>query len=93
MPTADATLLPPPYSSSASCAEDLDQLHQPERASARRLDEVGVENILGAMIEQKRRASQPSFAAIELDSLEPFADPQPPGGRAPTTSEVFLKAR
>ncbi|MDB4939564.1 MAG: hypothetical protein JWP87_6536 [Labilithrix sp.] len=86
MPTADAVLLPPPLPSPASSAE--------ERGSARRLDEVGVEAVLGAMIEQKKRASQPSFAAIELpDNVNTDEDDQPPGGRAPTRSEVFLKAR
>jgi hypothetical protein len=55
---------------------------------------VGVEAVLGAMIEQKKRASQPSFAAIELpDNVNTDEDDQPPGGRAPTRSEVFLKAR
>jgi hypothetical protein len=77
MPTADATLLPPPYLSD----------HDEERRSARHLDDVGVEAILGAMIEQKRRSSQPSFAAIDL----PRADSEAP--RTPTRSEVFLKAR
>jgi hypothetical protein len=101
MPTADATILPPglppglppahadarhPSSYSASAAE--------ERGSVRRLDEVGVEAVLGAMIEQKRRSSRPSFAAIELGTDELHdEDEGPPGGRAPTTSEVFLKAR
>lgn len=50
--------------------------------------------MLGAMIEQKRRSSQPSFAAIELGTDELHdEDEGRPGGRAPTTSEVFLKAR
>jgi hypothetical protein len=44
------------------------------------------------MIEQKRRSSQPSFPAIELGTDE-LHDEGPPGGRAPTASEVFLKAR
>jgi hypothetical protein len=41
----------------------------------------------------KRRASQPSFPAIELpdDDAEPPSD-EPPR-RVPTRSEVFLKAR
>ncbi len=77
MPTADATLLPPAFLS-----DDDDERH-----SARRLDDVGVEAVLGAMIEQKRRSSQPSFAAIDL----PRADSEAP--RTPTRSEVFLKAR
>ena len=89
MPTADATLLPPPFTDGTATAED--------RTSVRRLDEVGVENVLGAMIEQKRRASQPSFAAIELESREPRDQedegPASADERAPSTSEVFLKAR
>ena len=94
MPTADATLLPPAFLS--------DEPRSPrsqggERASARHLEDVGVETILGAMIEQKRRSSQPSFPAfspVELSDEELHdADEGPPGGRAPATSEVFLKAR
>jgi hypothetical protein len=83
MPTADACLLPPP-------------LPPEERGSVRRLDEVGVEAVLGAMIEQKRRASQPSFSAIDTGidtAIEQPEEEAPPGGRAPTKSEVFLKAR
>jgi hypothetical protein len=79
MPTADATLLPPPFLS--------DDDHEDERHSARHLDDVGVEAVLGAMIEQKRRSSQPSFAAIDRAR----ADSEAP--RTPTRSEVFLKAR
>lgn len=91
MPTADAKLLPPPY----------------ERGSVRRLDEVGVETVLGAMIEQKRRASQPSYPAMhelasELananalgreDGDDAADDDGPATSRAPTRSEVFLKSR
>ena len=94
MPTADATLLPPAFSSS-------DPLE--ERGSARRLDDVGVQAVLGAMIEQKRRASQPSFAAIDLppasegdgggDAADSEAPPSGEPRRVPTRSEVFLKAR
>lgn len=93
MPTADATLLPPPFSHD----DPVEPISQ--RGSARRLDDVGVEAVLGAMIEQKRRASQPSFAAIEL----PPASEGPASTddhardddsrRTPTRSEVFLKAR
>lgn len=103
MPTADATLLPPapPAFSSSEPAE--------ERGSARRLDDVGVEAVLGAMIEQKRRSSQPSFAAIDLPpagehgtsegetSEDDASDSEAPASgeprRVPTRSEVFLKAR
>jgi hypothetical protein len=93
MPTADATLLPPFFSSSDPVEE---------RGSARTLDHVGVEAVLGAMIEQKRRASQPSFPAIELprashdDDGNDAPDSEGPADetrRTPTRSEVFLKAR
>lgn len=53
MPTADVTLLPPPFPSSS---------FDDEPHSAHSLEAVGVEAVLGAMIEQ-RRASQPSFAS------------------------------
>jgi hypothetical protein len=89
MPTADATLLPPPFLSH----DRDDREHEP--ASARHLEDVGVEAILGAMIEQKRRASQPSFAAIDLprerERERQQGDSEVP--RTPTRSEVFLKAR
>jgi hypothetical protein len=87
MPTADATLLPPPFSSSRADSGD-DGPH-----SVRSLHEVGVETVLGAMIEH-RRASQPSFASIVVpcDASEE-ADEAEDTQRAPTTSEVFLKAR
>ena len=93
MPTADATLLPPPFSSSS-----LDD----EPHSGRRLDAVGVETVLGAMI-QHRRASQPSFASVVVPSAKttPPSEREPRDdhsrerlpGRAPARSEVFLKAR
>lgn len=95
MPTADATLLlPPPFND----ADDTG----PMRAitSPRHLDHVGVETVLGAMIEQKRRASQPAFPAyrdggtneMELQD-DASAPPSERTRRAPTRSEVFLKAR
>jgi len=61
MPTADAILLPPAFSDETTAPRS-----DAERASARHLEDVGVHAVLGAMIEQKRRASQPSFAAIDL---------------------------
>ena len=97
MPTADATILPPPLSSSFD-----DEPH-----SAHSLEAVGVETVLGAMIEQ-RRASQPSFASIvvptqdrvlELSEDDLDDDEDGDEGRAdrldrsPAASEVFLKAR
>jgi len=83
MPTADATLLPPPYYSTDSSGDETR-----ERGSVRHLEEVGVGRVLGAMIEQKqRRASQPSYPAVSEIDQEPASE------RAPTRSEVFLKAR
>jgi hypothetical protein len=79
MPTADATLLPP-----------VPHLHDPE--SVRHLDAIGVETVLGTMIEQKRRASQPSFPSFSCPAVD--ADDAPPSsGRTPARSEAFLKAR
>jgi hypothetical protein len=91
MPTADATLLPPAFSTSSAFSDtDPADAGARERGSARHLEDVGVEAILGAMIEQKRRASQPSFAAIELP---PSSEGPATERRTPTRSEVFLKAR
>lgn len=53
MPTADATILPPP---------PFD-----DRGSVRHLDEVGVDTVLGSLLEQKRRASESSPPAVEID--------------------------
>lgn len=93
MPTADATLLlPPPFTD----ADDTGPMRA--IASPRHLDHVGVEAVLGAMIEQKRRASQPAFPAYREDAESGAQDDSeaPPSvrtGRAPTRSEVFLKVR
>lgn len=95
MPTADATLLPPPYSSSASTASTEAR----ERGSVRRLDEVGVGTVLEAMIEQKhRRSSQPSFPAVSeientADEDDDESSSEERNERVPSRSEVFLKAR
>jgi len=98
MPTADATLLPPPFASLAT--ED-------EPYSARSLDAVGVGTVLGAMIEH-RRASQPSFSSIVVPSEpatlrnlpdddedvdEDLAVAREPAAPRSPASEVFLKAR
>jgi len=91
MATADATLLPPPFPSGneRSAVE--------ERGSVRRLDEVGVETVLEAMVAAKRRASQPAVLELELEAdfagdsrTDGDADDSP---RVPSQSEVFLKAR
>lgn len=92
MPTADATLLPPPYESTSSSSGRASGRAHAE-GSVRHLEEVGVEAVLGAMIEQKRRASQPSYAAIDLGFAEIEDDDGPATERAPTRSEVFVKAR
>ena len=101
MPTADATLLPPPFPGSPGSSID------DEPYSARSsLDAVGVGTVLGAMIEH-RRASQPSFSSIvvtsepEPETLRslPAEDDEderrapPVAARSPATSEVFLKVR
>jgi hypothetical protein len=79
---ADAILPPPP---------DKEE----ERGSSRRLDDVGVENVLHAMVEQ-RRASRPAPEELEqadqrageLDYVE-----TPRSRRVPADSDAFLKAR
>jgi hypothetical protein len=97
MPTADATLLlPPPFT------YDDDADHEAHSHEAH-LHGIGVEAVLGAMIEQKRRASQPAFPAYreasgtnEIDTQADSDTSPPPSARtarAPTRSEVFLKAR
>lgn len=100
MPTADATLLlPPPFNDSDETPDDTGAMRA--MPPPRHLDHVGVETVLGAMIEQKRRASQPAFPAYRagrgIDDVEcPDDAGGPPSertGRAPTRSEVFLKAR
>jgi hypothetical protein len=72
MPTPDANVISSPRPSD-------------ERGSSRRLDDIGVETVLGAMIEQKHRSSRPDFSAFpafDLD-LEPHEE----------VSGVFVKAR
>jgi hypothetical protein len=97
MPTADATLLPPAFSSSSSSS--LYGESAEERGSARSLDAVGVGTVLGAMIEQKRRASQPSFESPVLPPTQAAAPDETSETdetgehRAPIASAVFLKAR
>jgi hypothetical protein len=87
MPTLNAPLLPavplgPPVGGVPSLgAPDASM------AGARRLDEVGVETVLGAMIEQKRRSSRP--APCELGESEEQAGQR---GFRPDT-DVFQKVR
>lgn len=95
MPTADATLLlPPPLSDDSDHSLASSARAFGDGGTARHLDHVGVETVLGAMIEQKRRASQPSFPAYrEPGASDTESPPSERTGRAPTRSEVFLKAR
>lgn len=85
MPTADATLLPP--------VPDLPE----DPGSGRSLDAVGPLAVLGAMVEQKKRASRPAPEEIHGLVEEPLSDDgdvdatQP--RRVPQHSDAFLKAR
>lgn len=84
MPTVDATLLPPPSSSPAFESET--------EYSARSLDQVGVETVLGAMV-AARRASQVSALELAPDDAPSAPEGGAPPARPPAQSEVFLKAR
>ncbi len=84
MPTADATLLPP-----------VPQ----DPGSGRSLDAVGPLAVLGAMVEQKKRASRPAPEEIHgvveaplLGEDDGDADATQPR-RVPQHSDAFLKAR
>jgi len=57
----------------------------PPPTSDRTLDDVGVEAVLGAMVEQ-RRASRPCPSEVELDET-------PRSHRVAADSDAFLKAR
>ena len=72
MASSDATLLPP-----VSDFADI--------PSARRLDDVGIETVMGAMIEKSRSR------VLALD-MEDFED-TPRSQRVPVESDAFLKAR
>ena len=76
---ADAILPPPP---------DKEE----ERGSSRRLDDVGVEKVLHAMVEQ-RRASRPAPEELEQPSGELDYVETPRSRRVPADSDAFLKAR
>jgi len=95
MPTADATLLPPPFASSS-----IDD----EPQSARSLDAVGIGAVLGAMIEHRRAGEPSSSGMVVASEPEPETlrklpnddDRVPRPGLAAcsaATPHVFLKAR
>lgn len=78
MATADAKLLPPPFPKEP----DSDQC----------LDSVGPLAVLGAMVEQKNRASRPP--AEEIVSLDDDGDADETQPRKlPQYSDVYIKVR
>ncbi len=100
MPTVDATPPPPFLTSATSGSGSGGSAEARGDASTRRLDDIGVETVLGAMIEQKRR-SQPAVQELvdsisDDDVLDDDARDTPfvPRVNAPSAaSEVFLKSR
>jgi len=78
-PPPRAPAVPPPSSATV------------DRDSRRTLDEIGIETVLGAMIEQKKRASEPDAFEIELPPLA--YEETPRSRRVPADSDAFLKAR
>ena len=80
-PTVDAHLAPDP-DYAASFADD--------RGSSRSLDEVGAVAVLGAMVEQRKRASAPAFTS-ELDDADAVATQR--RQRLDPNDDVFQKIR
>ena len=80
-PTVDAHLSSPHDDFAASLADD--------RGSSRSLDEVGAVAVLGAMVEQRKRASAP--AASELDDGDAVATQR--RQRLDPNDDVFQKIR
>lgn len=80
MATADAKLLPPPF----PAAPDSDK----------NLESVGALAVLGAMVEQKKRASRPPAEEIQgvIEEDDGNADEAQPR-RVPQYSDLFLKVR
>lgn len=78
MATADAKLLPPPP---YPAAPDSDQ----------NLESVGPLAVLGAMVEQKMRASRPP--AEEIESLDGDDDDEAQPRKVPQYSDAFIKVR
>ena len=78
MPTADAKLLPPPFPREP----DSDQC----------LDSVGPIAVLGAMVEQKNRASRPPAEEIQGVIDDGDADETKPR-KVPQYSDAFIKVR
>lgn len=80
MPTADAKLLPPPIPD--------------DPGSEKSLESVGALTVLGAMVEQKKRASRPAPEEIHgvLEDDDGSADETHPR-KVPQYSDAFLKVR
>jgi hypothetical protein len=76
MPTRDAKLLPP-------IPDDL--------GSDKSLDSVGSFAVLGAMVEQKKRASRPP--PEEIQGVIDSDDTDAPKQKVPRRSDAFLKVR
>lgn len=94
MPTSDAVLLPPPLPTRPASPERVLGEHRDAPGSSRRLDDVGVENVLEAMIEQRRQSSRPAPAAAPIDEREAAASHgHAPSVRARAASDVFVKVR
>lgn len=81
-PTVDATLPSPDDDFSAGYADD--------RGSSRSLDEVGAVAVLGAMVEQRKRASSVP-AASEVDDGDSVATQR--RQRIAPNDDVFQKIR
>ncbi len=81
-PTVDATLPSSDLDRSAAVAED--------RGSSRSLDEVGAVAVLGAMVEQRKRASSIP-APSEVDDADAIATQRRP--RIDPNEDVFQKIR
>jgi hypothetical protein len=62
-----------------------------DRCSSRSLEDVGVDTVLGAMIEQRKRSSRPAPCEVAAGEDEAGAEQAP--RRAPAHSDAFLKAR
>ena len=80
MASSDATLLPP-----VPADRFPEEAHRYDVPSQRRLDDVGVETVMGAMIEKSKSR------VLTLD-MEDFED-TPRSQRVPVESDAFLKAR
>ena len=82
MPPTEDAVLPSPDSDSSAVYDD--------RGSSRSLDEVGAVAVLGAMVEQRKRASSIP-APSEVDETDAVATQRRP--RIDPSDDVFQKIR